>query len=255
MIWRNAARKRLTTMIVAGAAAGLVGAAHAADEPSDPFEPANRVFFGFNNVVDRVVLKPAARAYRFITPSPVRTGVRNFLGNLGTPVTLTNDVLQGEWARAGTTVSRFGINTTIGFFGFLDPAERMGYEPHSEDFNQTLATYGVPAGPYLYLPFLGPTTARGVVGRGVDTVSDPLTWLNHPPGDTVRGVQTGTGVLTGREALLDPLDQLERESIDFYASVRSLYYQTLESQIANGANDFDNLPDIEFGDDFDDEDF
>ena len=120
---------------------------------ADPWEGFNRKMFAINDSFDSALMVPAAKAYRAVTHKKQRKGIRNFIANLRTPVTLVNDVLQGEFGRAGKTASRFVINSTIGFGGMGDPAERLGIEQHSEDFGQTLAVWGVDSGPYVVLPF------------------------------------------------------------------------------------------------------
>lgn len=143
------------------AAPGLARAQEAVD---DPWEGFNRDMYAVHDSVDRAVLEPVARGYRSVTPGPVRTGVRNFLRNLRSPVTFVNDLLQGEIERAGVTFVRFGVNTTVGMAGLLDPATSMGMERHDEDFGQTLAVWGVEPGPYIFVPVLGPTTLRDGAG-------------------------------------------------------------------------------------------
>ena len=135
----------------------------------DPWEDFNRAMFATHETVDRAVLEPVARGYRAVTPQPVRNSVRSFLRNLRSPVILANDLLQGEFGRAGRTVARFGLNSTVGFLGLFDPATGLGIERHEEDFGQTLAVWGVDSGPYLFIPLMGPTMRDGG-GRIVDIV-------------------------------------------------------------------------------------
>ena len=120
-------------------------------DANDPYENFNRKMFTFNMTLDEYALEPVAKGYLYV-PEPVRMSVRRFIDNLTSPVTLANDVLQGQWSRAGTTGARLGINTTLGLFGFFDPATSLGFASHDEDFGQTLAVYGVAEGPYLFLP-------------------------------------------------------------------------------------------------------
>lgn len=221
----------------------------AADEASasvrDPAEGFNRSMYGLNDGIDRAVLEPVARGYRAVTPSPLRSGVRNFLNNLRSPVILANDLLQGEFHRAGQTASRFGINTTIGFFGLFDAAEDMGIERHDEDFGQTLAVWGVGAGPYLYLPLLGPTTVRDGAGRIVDFALDPFTWSKFDGDDEFRATRVIVGGVSAREDLLDPIDSIRATSLDPYVTIRSTYALSRESAIRNGLQDVQDLPDFE----------
>lgn len=210
----------------------------------DPLEDVNRYFFEINMLVDDVVLEPTARVYRFVVPKPGRRGVANFLRNLDSPVIFANDLLQGEWDRAWTTTARFGINSTIGVLGVFDPAAGWGLSRHSEDFGQTLAVHGAGSGPYLMVPFLGPSNPRDLAGFAVDQVFDPLTWVG---GDSIEYVSIGKfalGLISNREQLIEPLDEIERTSIDMYTQVRSVYNQRRSSEIKNGRNEFDDLPDL-----------
>ncbi len=212
---------------------------------SDPWEGFNRDLFAVHEGVDQAVLEPVARGYRAITPRPVRQGVLNFLRNLKGPVIFANDVLQGEFARAGTTAVRFGVNTTVGIAGVFDPAATMGLERHDEDFGQTLAVWGVDSGPYLFVPIMGPTTVRDGVGRFVDMAFDPLTWAEFDEADELRMTR---GVLTGistRELVLETIDDIRRDSPDPYVTIRSSYGLLRDSAIQNGPGDVQDLPDFE----------
>ena len=212
---------------------------------TDPWEGFNRAMFSVHEVVDNAVLEPVARGYRAITPRPLRTGVLNFLRNLRGPVILANDVLQGEFGRAGTTVGRFAINTTIGVVGVFDPATSMGLERHDEDFGQTLAVWGVPSGPYLFVPLLGPTTIRDGAGRIVDVALDPITWSDFDGIDTFRTARTVTGAVSTREVLLDPIDSIEAQGGDLYVTYRSTFEVAREAAIQNGRADVPELPDFD----------
>jgi len=212
---------------------------------SDPWQGFNRNMFGVHQAVDGVVLEPVARGYRAITPRPVRTGVLNFLRNLKAPVIFANDVLQGEVGRAGNTAGRFAINTTLGIGGIFDPATSMGLERHDEDFGQTLAVWGIPSGPYLFVPLMGPTTVRDGAGQLVDSVFDPLTWADFDDVDTVRAAR---GVMTGiatRELLIEQIDSFEAQGGDLYVTYRSAYEVSREAAIQNGRADVQDLPDFE----------
>jgi phospholipid-binding lipoprotein MlaA len=219
----------------------LAAPALAQDEVHDPLEPLNRGVFHVNRVVDGLLLEPAARIYRMVTPQFFRTGVTNFLANLSTPVVLANDLLQGEFERAELTLGRFMMNTILGVGGVIDVGGKLGMPArHYEDFGQTLAVYGVGSGPYLMLPLLGPSNGRDAVGRVVDLAFDPLTGLGvvdvtilvDPTGITL--ARTGAEALSLREANLEQVEELERSSIDLYAAVRTLYQQYRENQIRNG---------------------
>lgn len=218
---------------------------------SDPWEGFNRSMFAVNDTLDGALIVPAAKAYRAVTHKKQRKGLRNFLANARTPVIFVNDLLQGEFKRAGNTMSRFVVNTTIGFGGMGDPAERMGIPQHSEDFGQTLAVWGAPSGPYLVLPFFGPSTLRDGFGAGVDTAIDPLTWVRTDAAQLTRYSRAGTTALAVREPLIEPLAQIEESSLDYYSSVRSFYLQSRKNAIANGRTDFEDLPDIGEFEEFD----
>lgn len=229
----------------------LVSPALAQDEPNDPLEPLNRGVFQFNRVVDGLVLEPAARIYRMATPQFFRTGVANFLANLSTPVVLANDLLQGDFQRAELTLGRFMMNTILGLGGVIDVGDKLGMpDRHYEDFGQTLAVYGVGAGPYLMLPLLGPSNGRDAVGRVVDLAFDPLAVLgvvdvgiSVGPSE-VRLARTGAEALSLREANIEQVEELERSSIDLYAAVRTLYGQFRANEIRNGAPaDIDDIYD------------
>lgn len=211
----------------------------------DPWEGFNRSMFDVHQAVDGAVLEPVARGYRAVAPRPVRGGVLNFLRNLKAPVILANDVLQGEFGRAGTTVGRFAINTTIGIAGILDPASSMGLERHEEDFGQTLAVWGVPTGPYLFIPLVGPTSVRDGAGRIVDVAFDPLTWGEFDEIDTVRAARTVTAAIAQRENLIDQIDALEAQGGDLYITYRSAYEVAREAAIQNGRVDVQDLPEFE----------
>jgi phospholipid-binding lipoprotein MlaA len=227
--------------------AGLVlaGCATAADpQGGDPLEPMNRLFFKFNHELDRRAAVPAASFYRSAVPAPVREGLHNFLANTGAPVTFVNDVLQGETQRAGETAKRFAVNTTIGLLGFVDEATAEKIPDHREDFGQTLAVYGVPGGPYLVLPFLGPILPRDLAARYVDHYFNPLSYVSSK-GKTYWGLGVSViSLLDVRSRNLESLRSIERSSVDLYASTRSLYLQHREAEIRNGRKQGDELPDF-----------
>lgn len=238
------------TLASAQEAAPASDIAPSADTSRDPWEGFNRNLFGVHQAIDGAVLEPVARGYRAITPRPLRTGVVNFLRNLRSPVVFANDVLQGEVGRAGNTVGRFAINTTLGIGGIFDPATSMGLDRHEEDFGQTLAVWGVPSGPYLFVPLLGPTTVRDGAGRIIDTAFDPLTWADFDDVDTVRAARTVIAGIAQREALIDQIDGFEAQGGDLYVTYRSAYEVSREAAIRNGRSDVQDLPDF---DDIDEE--
>jgi phospholipid-binding lipoprotein MlaA len=220
-------------------------AAAAQTAQSDPWEGFNREMYALHEGVDQAVLEPVARAYRAITPRPVRRGVLNFLRNLKGPVIFANDVLQGELGRAGTTVARFGVNSTVGLVGIFDPASSMGLERHDEDFGQTLAVWGVGAGPYLFVPLLGPTTVRDGAGRIIDIAFDPLTWADFDDVDRARAGRTLLAGVAARELVIETVDDIRRDSLDPYVTIRTSYGLLRDSAIQNGPADVQDLPDFE----------
>lgn len=231
----------------APAPAPVVTSQQVQEDDNDPFEGSNRFFFGVNQVVDDVILRPTAIVYRSVLPDFAQDGVHNFLGNLNSPVILVNDLLQGEGDRAGNTVVRFGINSTVGVLGLFDVATDWGYPYHDEDFGQTLAVWGVGDGPYFYFPIMGPSSARDFTGFVVDRAFDPLTYVGW--GDDYEYVpiaRTVLNVLDLRSRNIETLDDIERTSVDYYASIRSLYRQSRADSIRNGAPG-SQLPDFESG--------
>jgi len=208
------------------------------EEANDPLEPFNRTMFKVDQGLDTVVVRPVVQTYRFVVPEPARRGIGNFMSNLRSPVVFINDLLQGEVSRAGTTLGRFVVNTGMGFFGFFDVGVKLGMEKHGEDFGQTLARWGVGNGPFIYVPFLGPTTARDGLGFGVDAAFiDPLAWYSRGDGAEgwVQWTTFGLSYITLKDGLMDPLDELERSSLDYYAALRSSYRQIRANEIRNGA--------------------
>ncbi len=217
-------------------------------EASDPLEPLNRAIFSFNLGLDKALLRPLAAAYNTVLPDPVRDGVRNFLNNLRTPIVLANDVLQGEIGRAGETVGRFLLNSTIGVGGLFDIATELGFEFHDEDFGQTLAVWGVGEGPYLMLPILGPSNPRDAVGLVGEYFADPVViWTNNTDREWILYTRTGVNTVDRRSRNVKTLEELERTSLDFYAAVRSLYRQRRMDEIRNGeSGDPVGIPSITF---------
>jgi ABC-type transporter lipoprotein component MlaA len=213
----------------------LVSVSGCATTNKDPLEGINRGIYKFNDVADRYAMKPVAKAYKAVAPTPVRTGISNFFSNLGTLTTVVNDLLQLKFAQAFTDAGRFVINSTFGIAGFIDVASMDKIEKHQEDFGQTLGYWGVGSGAYLVLPIIGPSTVRDASGLFIDTVtSDPITYL-HNTGqirahNQVRAVQ----LLDKRTQLLDATDLVDDASIDPYAFMRDAYLQRRASLIQDG---------------------
>ena len=208
------------------------------------FEKLSRGTLKFNQGLDRVLFKPIAKGYRAL-PGPIRSGTSNFVGNLRSLLTLSNNILQGDIKGAGNTVGRFTINTTVGILGIFDPATKMGFEKRSrEDFGQTLGVWGADTGCYFVLPILGPTTARDAVGLVGNVFIDPVYQLTHnTETDVVIGNENlsehnyyyfkGTDAVDFRSKNIESLDSIEKNSLDFYASVKSLYLQNRAQKISN----------------------
>jgi len=211
------------------------------NQTNDPLEPTNRVFYAINNGLDTVILRPAALAYRYVVPDPVRTGIHNVLANIGLPIQLTNDALEGKPRRAGDTTMRFLINTTAGVLGIFDVATKWGYPDHDADFGMTLALWGVPEGPFLFLPVLGPSDPRDAAGFGVDIAFDPFTWIgtgpNKPAWSAFKWSRFGLNAIDSRERVLDAVDSIKKTALDPYATFRSLYRQHRHAQIETLRND------------------
>ena len=207
----------------------------------DPLEDINRVFYELNfNLLDPVIIKPIAIIYDQATPKPVRQVLRNFFSNLDEVPSLVNNVLQGKFGQAGNNAGRFLMNTTIGLGGFFDVAKKAGLQPgEDEDFGQTLAVWGVPAGPYLMLPFFGPSTFRDAPSNFVDSLFDPFSYNNRLP---VRVAIKGIDLIALRADLLGIDDVI---SGDEYLFIRDVYLQNREYVIGDGAieDDFDDLDD------------
>jgi len=212
---------------------------------SDPWEGMNRGLYAVHDAIDTAVLEPVALGYRYVVPSPARTGVRNLLRNLNSPVVFANDVLQGSPSKAGVTIARFGVNTTIGVAGIFDVADHFGLKRRNEDFGQTLGVWGVGEGPYLFIPVLGPNNVRDAFGRVVDFAFDPLNYANYD-GDTA--VSVSRGVLSGldaREQLIDPVRDIKAQSADPYATMKRIYTANRRDEVKDGAVDVQALPDFD----------
>ena len=205
------------------------------EQINDPLEPMNRGIFEVNMLLDGIILKPLAQGYRWVFPNFLRAGVKNALDNLGEPINAANSILQGEFSRAGTAAGRLLINSTVGLAGLIDVAESMGLNPVDEDFGQTLAVWGVENTPYLVLPLLGPSSVRDGLGRGVDYFADPTTIaLNNSDLEWVTWTIKALDIVERRSRHIEVLDDIERNSVDYYAAIRSLYRQRRNDLIYNG---------------------
>lgn len=233
--------------LVALAGLTLAGCASTGEKVSmgDPWEPYNRRVNSFNNGVDRVLLKPLAKGYKFITPDPVERGVSNVFSNLRTPISIVNNLLQGKPGSALSETGRLVVNSTIGLAGIFDPASAMGLDQKSEDFGQTMAVWGVPSGPYFVLPFWGPSTVRSAVGLLPNQLAHGRNFFETG----VRDKLLISEIITGRASLL-ALDSQIAASNDPYIFVREAYLQNRNFVIYDG-----NPPieEDEFEDDFDED--
>lgn len=209
---------------------------------NDPLEPMNRASFEANLKVDKYFAKPIAEGYVAVVPEFARDGVHNFLTNLNEPITFANNVLQWDPKAAGNTLIRFTINSTVGVGGLLDLATRWGYADDPQDFGLTLGKGGLKEGDYLFLPLLGPSNPRDLLGTVVDVAFDPLTWISFNNSTTWYIAREGAQVLDTRAQTLDQLESIERTSVDFYATTRSLYRQHREAEINGGQPNLSNLP-------------
>lgn len=204
---------------------------------NDPLEPLNRQTFQLNQALDTMFLRPAAIFYLNIIPPPFQRGTNNFLNNLRSPVIVFNDLLQLDFSRAGNTAMRFIINTTLGVLGLDERAAEFGYPLRDNDFGQTLAVWGVPEGPYLILPALGPSSPRDAAGKAVDgAILDPLGVLGNFDSSLsdLAWARLGVSAVNARARVDGEYEDLKRTSLDFYAAVRSLYRQMRAGQVQRG---------------------
>lgn len=252
--------KSFAGSVVAIAALSLAACASAPDasdkdavaayeEANDPIEPLNRYFFDVNMAMDDILLRPAAEIYHGALPDKVQDSVHNFLENLSQPIYFINNIAQGKLDRAGDNMGSFFANTLLGIGGLFDIA---GLETPKEDFGQTLAIWGASEGPYLMVPVFGPYNSRHAVGDVTDYVIDPIRWMaKNNDWDGLPATRFVVGGIDSRSRVLDTLDDIEKNSIDFYATIRSLYRQNRVSLISDGDIDPSALPEMSF--DFNDD--
>jgi phospholipid-binding lipoprotein MlaA len=209
------------------------------EEIYDPLEDVNRGIFWFNDKLDVNVLEPVAKGYKEYVPSFMRTGINNFFSNLRYPSYLVSDILQGKITQAGEHTGRFLINSTIGLAGFLDIAKDVGLPDHQEDFGIMLAYHGVPAGPYLMLPLLGPSNVRDGVGLIVDGFLDPIGWvgysgLSNSTKLIIAASALGIRTIHTRAGLIQAIETGKESSVDYYLFVQSAYYQFRNGLVYDG---------------------
>ena len=211
----------------------------------DPLEDRNRSIYAFNENLDEAIIEPAADGYAYIIPNFLQKGLNNFFDNINYPITIINQVLQGNIEKSLQDTLRFSVNTSIGIFGLFDPASSMGLPEHDEDFGQTLAVWGVKEGPYLMLPFIGPKTLRSLTGDLTDVLFNPLLNID----DTNLKIKTNLiNLLQDRSDLSDLEEELDN-SFDPYQYIKDSYIQNRKYKIHNGNTSED---DIEIDIDFDD---
>lgn len=215
------------------------------DDANDPLEPINRGVFWFNEILDVVIIRPVAEIYRTVLPDPVRTGVRNVLRNVRAPLDLTNQVLQGDMDGAGDVLARFAINTTVGLGGLIDVAAQNGIPYQYESFEQTLAVWGVPEGPYLVLPVIGSSSLRDGPALFLEAWADPVTrYAANNEAEWFTYTRVGLTIADTRAEYIEVIDDLRANSFDYYAAFRSLYRQRRDGWIRDGAPDPNQFPDI-----------
>jgi len=210
------------------------------------FEGASRAIFKFNMALDNAVLEPLAKGYNKL-PSPIKTGAGNFTSNIGTLLSIPNNLLQGNFRELGNSIGSFAINTSFGVLGFLNPAEKIGLKPNKEDTGQTLGSYGIGPGCYFVLPVLGPTTVRDSIGMFADTFIDPFAHITlrekellSTSGNVLDYYSIKvTGTVDFRADNLANFESLEKNSLDLYSSLKSVYLQNRENKIKNSIEDED----------------
>lgn len=232
-------RSFFRTALAAAFALALTGCAsgpRGPEEVNDPLEVPNRFVFAANEAADTLLIRPAAEVYHGVVPDPVRAAVQNVLANLLAPLVIGNSLLQGDVQNASNATGRFMTNTILGLGGVLDVASPAGIPAYrQEDFGQTLAVWGVGEGPYLVLPLIGRSNARDALGFGVDTVADPFRiGMSAANANGVLYTRSGASAIDTRAGILREVDDLRRNSVDFYATARSLNTQQRNAAIRNG---------------------
>ena len=203
------------------------------DEIYDPLEGINRAVFRFNNVADKVILEPVAKGYKKLPP-PIQSGVGNFINNLKLPLAAFNQLLQGQGKNAAGSTGRFLVNSTIGIFGLIDVADNFGLDQKQEDFGQTLATWGFGDGFYVVLPLFGPSNLRDTTGMVMTMMTDPINAYAVSQGEAwAIPFRTAANAIDQRSQIIDEVNALRDNSVDYYAAVRSSYYQNRKAAIMN----------------------
>ncbi len=223
--------RRVGAVALAAAAAGLLGGCATTGNPKDPIEGFNRAMFGFNEVLDKAVIRPVALGYDTVLPRPVQTGVVNFFANIADVFIGVNNLIQGKPAEAVSDGGRFLLNTTIGVLGIFDVASYMGLEKHEEDFGQSFGRWGVGNGAYVVVPFFGPRTARDAIGLVFDVYADPVANVGYVP---TRNTLVAVRVTSDRAELLKADKIVEEAALDKYSYVRDAYLQRRRNLVHDG---------------------
>lgn len=243
----NVIRRYVVTLVLLCAVGVPICAYSEPEEPYDPAEPVNRFIFDVNDTLDIHIMEPIARGYRENIPDRVQLGIKNFFLNLRYPSYLVSDIIQGKFDQVLDHTGRFLINSTVGVLGLMDVAKEYGLPDHEEDFGIALMHHGVPAGPYIVLPFLGPSNVRDGVGRLVDAFLDPIGWVGYSSlsaGTKVAIAATALGVkaVHTRAGLLQAIEAGKESSVDYYFFAQGAYYQYRQGLLTDG------MDDEEFGD-------
>ena len=247
-----------TNLVIAGSTGSEELKVSSSQGAGECFEGVSRAMFKFNHVMDKAIFEPVAKGYRAL-PVPIRKGTGNAVDNLRSLLTFSNHVLQGDLREAGTTAGRFAVNTTVGILGIFDPATKLGLkEQGKEDFGQTLGAWGAESGCYFVLPILGPTTARDAVGLVGNVFIDPVYQITHNT-EIDNGIignsnysehnyyfYRGTGAVDFRAKNIESFESLEENSIDLYASLKSLYLQNRNKKIANSSSTVETQDDSDW---------
>ncbi len=238
-------RQRLLILLAATSVlTGTTAPAHAASDPTDPWEPMNRKFFAMNEAIDKHIIGPFAHGFG-ATPLPFRAGLINFGHNLGEPTVFVNDLLQGHVGKAAETLTRFVVNSTLGIGGLIDVAKHNHLPRHDNGFGTTMGHWGFKPGPYIFLPLVGPSTFRDSIGGLADVWVNPLTYSRYPH---KAAIGIGTTIITGLGERVDAdqdLETIRQTSTDPYASLRSLYLQNRQAEVTGKGVTIENLPDFD----------
>jgi phospholipid-binding lipoprotein MlaA len=227
----NTVTMRTRTFIAALLAMGLITGCATSGNAKDPIEGYNRAMFAFNDGLDKAVIKPVAKGYDAVLPTPVRTGVTNFFGNIADLFIGVNNLVQGKVSDGVGVLGRVAVNTTVGFLGIFDVASNMGLEKHEEDFGQTFGRWGMGSGAYVVLPLLGPRTVRDTAGLVLDVATDPVVYIDNVP---TRNTLASLRVVNDRANLLPAEKVIEEAALDKYSYIRDAYLQRRRSLVYDG---------------------